>query len=139
MTLKSTSGLGGRTRSFFSPGSSVKTYVTIKSFILSRGKKRKKCFNLKKDADLERMKGLSSFRCAKLQDPRHQRRARSDVGPLINEHAAAGEGSVHFGLLPVCYRDQHVVLKFLKNLQEKQPYHLYNVNAKPPSGNRLKL
>lgn len=53
----------------------------------------------------------------------------SDVGPLINEHAAAGEGSVHFGLLPVCYRDQHVVLKFLKNLQEKQPYHLYNINA----------
>lgn len=47
-------------------------------------------------------------------------RARSDVGPLIDEHAAAGEGSVHFGLLAVRYRDQHVVLKFLKNLREKE-------------------
>lgn len=28
-------------------------------------------------------------------------RARSDVGLLINEHAAAGEGSVHFALLLV--------------------------------------
>lgn len=47
-------------------------------------------------------------------------RARSDVGLLINEHAAAGEGSVHFALLRVWYWNQHVVLQFLKHLQKSK-------------------
>lgn len=47
ITLKSTSGLGGRTHSFFSCGSSVKTYVTIKGFILSRGRNRKEMLESK--------------------------------------------------------------------------------------------
>lgn len=40
--------------------------------------------------------------CAKRQDPGHQTFAAcSDVGLLINEHAATGEGSVHFALFTV--------------------------------------
>lgn len=47
-------------------------------------------------------------------------RACSDVGLPINEHAAAGEGSVHFALLRVGYWNQHVVLQLLEHLQKSQ-------------------
>ena len=42
---------------------------------------------------------------------------RSDVGLLVDEYRAAGEGSIHFDLLLVAHGDQHVVLQFVEHLR----------------------
>lgn len=44
----------------------------------------------------------------------------SDVGLLVDEYRAACEGSIHFDLLHVGHRDQHVVLQLLEHLPGTQ-------------------
>lgn len=69
----------------------------------------KKCLNLKQDADLEDTRRpffcslVLNLRVPLMLDPvgGASPRARSHVGLLINEHAAAGQGSVQFALLRV--------------------------------------
>lgn len=110
--------------------STVNTYVEI-DFFSFLAYLEKKCLNLKQDADLEDTRRpffcslVLNLRVPLMLDPvgGASPRARSHVGLLINEHAAAGQGSVQFALLRVWYWNQHVVLQFLKHLQESKNLH----------------
>lgn len=46
--------------------------------------------------------------------------AISVVGLFVEEYGAACEGSIHFDLLHVAHRDQHVVLQLLEHLWDTQ-------------------